>query len=328
MVKRNRLYTLKMLIYGFFSVVVFLSGCEQLLEEALTQNVLIEENLYESNAYTAEGQIIPITSEAQLAKGSFFKTMCHMVEPVDIPDSDLFLTVVSKGGGKITGNVKNNNNSPVVFGLYFSNTGGLENPSEQATFIGSVNIDALETVTIQGLDDFNQSSEDVIENMVSFFVMNPGIRMIYVYLTGEPDPVDLTIQHLQFVLNPSFHITQIIDVNEQYTQYVDQIEDVSDVVITGSVKNNGSSTVTIILTVKNGGGVWEGESIIESGETLQLADQFNQLTEEGLEILESVLRYYVNPGQAIQVDLYIIGEEDINITLHSIVFSGTITVLL
>ncbi len=328
MTKRGWLHQFRFFLIGFFPILIFFVGCDQLLEEALTQNVLIEENLYESNAYTAEGQIIPITSDMQLAKDSFLKTMCHGVEPVYIPDSDLLLTVVSMGGAKITGMVRNNKNNPVVFGLYFSPTGGLGNPSEQATFIGTVDINGLETLTIQGLDDFNQSRNTVIENMVSFFTSNPGIRTVYVYLTGEPDPVDLTIQHLQFVLNPSFHITKTIDVNAQYTQYVDQIEDVSDVVITGSVKNNGSGSVTIILTIKNGGGVWQTTSMIESGEILQLADPFDQLTEEDFEIMENIVRCYIDPGEAIQADLYIMGEEDINITLNSVVFSGTITVLL
>ncbi len=330
MVNIKRFYILKTVIYGFFPLMFlfFLAGCDKLLEEALTQDLTIEEALYDSGTFTAEGQIIPIVNNTQLAKGSLLKSMCHMVAPVDIPDSDLFLTIISYGGGTITGTVKNNKNSSAVFGIYFGNSGGLGNPSEQATFIGTLNIDGLETLTIGGLDDFNQSAEDVISNMVSFFSANPGISTLYVYLTGEPDPVDLTIQILQFVLDPSFHVEHVIETNEEYVQYANQIEDVSDINITGFVRNNGAGSITVVLSVSNGGGAWDHSYTIEAGATMQFADRFDQLTETELELLEEIMRYYVDPGEAIQVDLYILCEQHINVTLNSVVFSGTITVTL
>ena len=330
MVNIKRLDILKYVIYGFLPLMIllFLAGCDRLLEEALTQDVTIEEALYESGTFTAEGEIIPIVNNMQLAKGSFFKTMCHMVAPVDIPDSDLFLTIISNGGGEITGTVKNNKSSPVVFGIYFGNSGGLGNPSEQATFIGTLNIDGLETLTIEGLDDFNQSAEDAISNMMSFFIANPGISTLYVYLTGEPDPVDLTIQVLQFVLDPSFHMEHVIETNEEYVQYVNQIEDVSDVIISGFIRNNGTGTITLVLSVSNGGGAWDCICVIGAGATMQFADQFNLLTETELDVLEGIMRYYVDPGETIQTNLYIISEQNINITLNSVIFSGTITVTL
>lgn len=327
-IQKISIFRLSVVGLSLFLILFFLVSCEQLLEEALTQDMTFEENLYDNETIGAEGQVISIVNNTQLSKEALSKVMCHMVQPVDIPDSDLFLEVVANGAGKITGSIKNNKGSSVVFGIYFSNTGGLGNPSEQATLIGTLNIDGFETLTIDGLDDFNQSREDVIVNMVSFFQANPGISTVYVYLTGDPDPVDLTIQSLQFVLNPCFHLSQSIEVNEEYTQYVDQIDDVSDVVIMGSVTNDGAGAITLILSISNGGGVWESIFIVEAEAIMQFADEFAQLTETDLDTLESILRYYVDPGEAIQVDLYVISEDDINVALNSIIFTGTITVLL
>ena len=313
----------------------FLMGCDQILNEILTKDLELSENLFSSGNATGTENTILIISNQNICKNIFVpeKSMGYIIAPVEPPDAELFTTIVSNGGGRIIGTLVNNSEEEAVFKIYFGYSGNLTDLQSQATFIGSVDLSGSETKVLTGFEAFNEDRNVIISNMEAYFSSVPDVNTIYVYLTGEPLPVDITVQSLSFVLNPAYRLFKVIEPNQTYAQYVDQVEDISEVSFTGSVTNNGDSQVDLWIFVSpyTGSAVWKGELVsisIDPGETILMENWTNYVTDGAMERIEEALEYYVISGEAIQLDMILESESDLNVEIISIFIECTITVAL
>lgn len=320
-------------------VVVVLSfslmNCDQILNEILTEDIELSENLFSSGTATGTENTILIISNQKVFKNIFVpeKTMGYVIAPVEPPDAALFMTIVANGGGKIIGTLINNSEEEAVFKIYFGYSDNLTDLQYEATFIGSVDLSGSETKVLTGFEEFNEDRNVIISNMEAYFSSVPDVNTIYVYLTGEPLPVDITVQSLSFVLNSAYRLFKVIEPNQTYAQYMDQVEDISEISFTGSVTNNGNSQVDLWIFVSpyTGSAVWKGELVsvsIDPGETILMENWTNYITDGAMERIEEALEYYVTSGEAIQMDMILESESDLNVEIVSIFIEGTITVAL
>jgi len=315
-------------------LLIVLVGCEQLLEEALTRDISFEEPLFDSETATGGENTIPIVTNQQLTKGSTClpKTLGFVVISVTPPDVALFSVVASSGKADITGTLVNNDTNPVVFKIYFGHSGVLVDPQTEAAFIASVNLAGSETKILGGFEDFDESRESITSNLGAFFSAHPGLTTIYVYLMGEgSQSVNIAVESLAFVLRPSYHVQRTLQPSEEYTQYVDQIQEVTEIQLSGSATNNGvgSATLSLFVTPVSGSASWEGkvaEVTINPGETVLFENWSGLLTDEELERLEGCIEHLVDPGEAIRGDLFLMSDSDLNVEIVSLVLEGTITV--
>jgi len=324
-------------ILPFLFLVIFL-GCEQILDEALTKAFTVRQTLISDETASSEAktsETIPIINSGVLTKGSGVQTSGEgfVVVPVTPPDMDLLITVVSANACEISGTLVNKEDASVLFGIYFASSGGLTNPKTEASLIATVNLAGLETKVIEGYDAFNQSEDEINANLLGFFASHPGISTVYVYLTGDPLPVNIEVHSLALVLKPVAHIQHVVNPDEEYAQYSDQIEDITDVGLSGSAVNNGSSAVTLSLFVSpaEGSTDWQGEVVrftIQAGETIQFENWSSFLVDGGEERLKACIRYLLDPGEAIRGDLYVESDSEINVHIVSLIFEGKVKVIL
>ena len=171
------------------------------------------------------------------------------------------------------------------------------------------------------------------EEMLAFFSdpVNHNISIMYVYLTGSPQPLQVNVQTLALVISPCFRISHTIQPSENYAEYMNRVQSIHSVQICGSAMNNGICTVMLSIAVSPAEGTeeWQGEVInidLEPGETIHFEDQASFLVEGGEDRLGQCLLYLIDAHQPIQGDLYIGSEETIQVFINSLIFKGTIEV--
>ncbi len=123
-------------------------------------------------------------------------------------------------------------------------------------------------------------------------------------------------------------VTKSIQPDEEYTQYIDRIEDVRNVNVSGSATNNGNSPVTLILTLTCGDASWTGQVTIPAApdNVLLFADWFGTLSDADKDELNACMLSFSE--NALNAMLSVESNDNINVTIDSILLSGTIKVSL
>lgn len=316
----------KFLISLFIIILMaLLIGCEQILNELDTLEFTVSETFLTNENATSrldDVQTVPIVEDTSLYK-SIPATSGIMMIPVNLPEYSILMAILEGGGCELRGTLENKKDNEVQFGIYFSGTNGLSNPAEQAYLIGNVQLGPNETKTIQGYQ----------EEMLAFFSNpeNHNISKLFVYLTGSPQPLHVKVRSMALVLSPCFHVSQTIQPSQIYSQYMNRVQSITNVIMCGSAKNKGTTPVTLSLEVypAEGDMEWQGQVIeifMDPGETIQFEDWASFLVAGGEERLEQCILYLVDAYKAIRCDLYIESEGAINVFINSLIFKGTVKV--
>ena len=319
-------------------VLLLLSGCEQLVEQLSSFAVVVENPVLsdeEAISSTEDSQVIDIVHGGEIRKGSPDKLGSgFLMVPVDIPPVSSILNLLEDGGLEFSGTVVNEKDKNTVFYIYFANTGGLTDPMTQGALMASLAVPALATVSIQGFDDFEETELAIRERLYNFFSANPGLEILYVYLTGTPKPVEISVLSLSMILRPSYHLEQTIYPDDDYLQYADQVEDVTGVELEGQVTNHGQSEVELQIYVwpEEIPADWTGgciaEFLIPAKETVSLQDWSEYLVPGGRVRLERAIEALIDQGQAIRGEIFCRSETKIHVMIKSLIFKGHIKVKL
>jgi len=328
---------------SIFFILIFLlmifSGCEKIIEDVTSFKIIVKKTMYENksvNSSTENTEVINILEQGVVTKVApgYAKLMGFIVEEVEIPDVDVFESIVQANGFEFSGSLTNGDDKDVVFGIYFSSSGSLSDPKTEATLIATINLSGLETKSLNDFSSFNQTQEEIKSNILDFFSENPEISQMYVYLTGDPQPVNITVQNLAIQLKPSYYLPYILsDDNNEYDQYRDRVENVTDVHISGSIVNNGDDEVEIRFTVQPSTTVpgidWEGEVLVitvPAHTTLELSDWSTYLVPGGLDRLKDAIYYLIDDDGSVLIELFMESDSGIDIEIISMVLEGSISV--
>lgn len=248
---------------------IFIMGCQELLDDALTEEVPISQSLVKNVQVRS---VIPVIVNPKVLKPSsmkgpstLMKTMTDTSIELSPDNPELFTELILKDAMRLIGD-GDPNGSTGDFGIYFDPSDGLSDPKSSATVITEFNLTGLSTI------DINEGP-----SMKPFFQSNPDIATFYLYLDHSNGTAEITINSLKFVLDKPILIEKVIyqDTSVSYSE----VEGILNVKIAGSVTNNGVSVVdfTISVEANNGSyvGDWEGvilTSEIAPGATLTFGD--------------------------------------------------------
>lgn len=124
-------------------------------------------------------------------------------------------------------------------------------------------------------------------------------------------------------------VSDTVEPIEEYTQYIDRIQDVSSVEITGSATNNGNGTVTLTLSIICGDANWEGSVDIPTGSpnnVVQFADWFNSLPDDEKDAMNECMFNFTEDN--LTATLTLASDHAINVFIDTVILKGTIEVSL
>jgi len=124
-------------------------------------------------------------------------------------------------------------------------------------------------------------------------------------------------------------VSDTVEPTEEYTQYIDRVQDVSRVEVTGSATNNGDGTVTLTLSITCGDASWESSVDIPAGSpnnVLQFADWFNSLPDAEKEAMNDCMFNFKEDN--LIATLTLASDHAINVFIDSVVLKGSIEVSL
>ncbi len=317
-----------LIILGF----VFIA-CEEAIKNATTRDVEVEAEVY-------HGDVAGDSTGVVLAKGvriggegaSLAKSMLveYVEIPVAIPNVSLLTAILQTGGSFLSGTLTNELTTEAVFSLYFSDTSGLTDPESaafqaSASMIASVTLGSFETVTITGAGGFDQDPADVRSNMLGFFAANPTIQTIYVYLVADGEPtVKILVVSLDLWMPAAAH-KQLIVAPGDFTQYSENVQDIRDGELSGTITNNSGQSVEFSLYVSLVDGSYvSGDPAdsdlvayaeIAAGGVLDLANSADYLQPGGTAILEASIASLI-AGESIEINLYFISAGGSMVNLH------------
>ncbi|MBN2415787.1 hypothetical protein JXO52_08085 [bacterium] len=309
------------LLFAFVMLCTFFigTGCEQILDEALQQQIPVEEELFSSQSHEeTDGLRIPVTGDYRLrgpGAASFSKpgASAFLVVPSDAP---LFAWVCSEAGGALQGRLVNNGEDAVELTVSL----GLDDDAEGAMVIGSVTAAGQET---------NQFSIDG-SAFEAFFdgLFADRIQEFYLFLAAEGNgSIDLTVQTLEFVLQPAQVIRREIGPLSDVGG-ASGIELTGDVSLSGTIHNRSGGTLQMLLVLAPAtpAASWDGMEIaceIPAGGSVDLSQWTGLVTGDQLDALEEML-VYLGTG-TIAAELYTTAAAGLRYEIVSILVSGSVS---
>jgi hypothetical protein len=224
--------------------ILLVSGCEEFLSQIDAVTITVEEQIVDADV-AGDPMHIPLVETAHLSAqggiGKLAETGWIEIE-MTVSDYVLLMSVLDEEGGAFSGTVTNNAANAVTFGIYLSETSGLSDPLTQAAEIVSTVIPAGATLDLEDLSGFSTALQN-------FFAAHPGIGTVYVYLAGDADPdLDVTVNDVAFTMPPAVRVTEQIHY-EDYAEYEDVFEEVLSGEVSGSIVNNGTGDVSVLIYV-------------------------------------------------------------------------------
>ncbi len=322
---------------GLFLITLLLltTNCEEMINEALTKDITFEEEIISQGSANTNNQkiVYHITSNSSLTKtlAKAHKVNCneYSINPENIA---LFIKILSGGNGIFNASFSNNLSSAQTLSIYFSTIGSLSDSdlASQATLYGSFTVPGNGTKVLDGIDDFNENPGEIISDLASFFVNNLNMETLYIYLAAGSSPVDISIDYIELVLDHGYLISKTIYPSDDYTQYQNSIDEIKNIAVNGTVKNNGAAVVTMKLFAYVQGTPPQliKELTLEPGEELIIENIDNFFTDEQTNDIKNVFDHLFDPGEAIVVDILFISSKVINLTIEGISLTSTVTVSL
>lgn len=317
------------------TLVMFSTNCEEMINEALTKDITYEEEIInQQSAYTYNQQIVyPVTSNSSLSKNLAKTSEINCNEYSVNPDNiTLFLKILSGGHGIFYASFFNNLSTDQTLSIYLSSNGSLSDSDlgTLATLYGSFTVPGNGTKILDGIDDFNESSSGILSNMTSFFLSNLDMETLYIYLAASETPVDISIDYISLELNHGYLISKIIEPADNYTQYHDSINEIKDIVLDGTVRNNGEADVTMkfFAYVQEESPQLIKEATIGAGEELIIEKIDNFLTDSHINKLKNIVEHLFDPGEAIVVEVLFVSSNVIELSIEGISLTSTVTVSL
>lgn len=323
------------------SMLIMISlACEKLVEKVTTKDINITKQVF-SGSVSGDTETLLIATDKVIGSGGFGltkPTASNFIEaPMPIPDLALLAAIITTGGGTFSGTLVNNADNEVVFGIYFGNATALPQPKTVAARIATLTLPALATVSISSQHDFDQAPNEILLAMLNFFLANPGIETVYVYLTGDGEPtVNVTVQTMSFIMPPAFHIKRTI-VPGDLSNYSDKVKEVKNGQMTGTITNNGADNVdfSAFVSLVTGdfvhGNPAESDSVafinIPVTNTIDLANTPSFFVKGGAGKLDTGIDDLLH-GKTIEVNLFFISSMPISLQVDELALKGTATVSL
>jgi len=318
-----------------FTLLLLTTNCEEMINEALTKDITFEEEIIsQESANTTNQKIVyPITSNSSLTKnlGKTFGINCneYSINPENIA---LFIKILSGGHGIFDASFSNNRSSDQTLSIYFSTIGSLSDSDlpSQATLYGSFTVPGNGTKVLDGIDDFNENRGEIISNLVSFFVNNLNMETLYIYLAAGNSPVDISIDYINLVLDHGYLISKTIYPSDEYTQYQNSIDEIKDITVNGTVRNDGTADVTMKLFIYVQGQTPQliKELTMNPDEELIIENIDDFFTNDQINNLKNIFDHLFDPGEAIVMEVLFISSNVINLIIEGISLTSIVTVSL
>jgi len=317
------------------TLLLLTTNCEEMINEALTKDITFEEEIINQGSANTTNQkvVYPITSNSgltkNLAKASKINCNEYSINPDNI---ELFIKILSGGHGIFEASFFNNLSTDQNLSIYLSTSGSLSDSdlASLATLFGSFTVPGNGNKILDGIEDFNESSSTIITNMITFFLNNPDMETLYIYLAASETPVDISINYMNLVLNHGHLISKTIYPSDSYTQYQDNINEIKDIVINGTVRNNGASDVTMKLYsyVQGQSPQLIKQITIQAGEELIIENINDFFTDEQINNIKNVFEHLFDPGEPIVLEVLFISTNVIELAIEGISLTSTVTVSL
>ncbi|MEJ2628544.1 MAG: hypothetical protein P8078_08315 [bacterium] len=318
-----------------FIFLILTTNCEEMINQALSKDITFEEEIINpENANTSNQKVVyPITTNSSLyknlAKGSAINCNEYYINPDNI---ELFIRILSGGHGLFNASFSNNLSPDQTLSIYLSTKGSLDDSdlASQATLYGSFTVPGNGSKILDGLEDFNESSSEILSRLVFFFLNNLDMQTLYIYLAASETPVDISIDYINLVLYHGYLISKTIYPSDEYTQYQDNINEIKDIMINGTVKNNGSAKVTMkfYAYVQGQSPQLITLSEINPGEELIIENIDDFFTSQEINTLKNIFNHLFDPGEAIVLEVLFLSSDVINLAIGGISLTSTVTVSL
>ncbi len=315
------------------TLLMLTTNCEEMINEALTKDITFEEEIIsEGNANTTNQKVVYLlTSNSSLTKNlaKISEVTCnhYSVNPDNI---ELFIKILSGGHGIFDASFTNNLSVEQTLKIYFSTFGSLSDSdlTSQATLYGSFIVPGKGTKILDGIEDFNESLGDIISNLVLFFLNNLDMEKLYIYVAASSNPVDISIDYINLVLDHGYLITKTIHPSDNYTQYQENVDEIKEIAVNGTIRNNGTESVTMKLYTYAQGQSPKliKETIIHAGEELVIENVDDFFSEGEINNLKNIFDHLFDPGEAIVVEVLFISSNIIKLAIEGISFTSTVTV--
>ena len=313
---------LGIVFWGLFlcMLCILSTGCDQLLEQVTTFDVSVEETIFDGESASGSGSVLEIANQTLLtgSAGMMAKVSSFSMSVVIPADAVLFSVLHGQTLLKIQGTVENLDANPVVFGVYLGLTDGLSDPVQEGVLLLTQTLGAYETVQI----------DMVLTNLEDFIDRFQQSGTIYVYMTGtESSSVNIFVHNLVFSVPASTRLSMTLT-PDAYEEYLDQVEDISTMEITGSAVNHGAHPVDFMLSISSSGLSWQEIYSFEetNGGIFLFADWYSTFVENELEHLRCIIEQFIDGGEPVLVELFIWSEGEINLEIISMVLNADIQV--
>ena len=302
------------------ALVLFAMSCEHLLEQVTTFDVTVEETIFEGETATGTESSLEIANNQVLTGngGSVAKKMDFSIFIVIPSDALLFSVLYEKDLLTIQGSVENLDANPVEFSVYFGLSDGLSDPEHQGIHVLTETLGGYETKQI----------DIVLTGLEDFFDHFQQSGIIYVYLVGtESETVNILVHNLNFSMPAAARLMMTLDPDE-YEEYLDQVDDITEMQISGSAVNHGNHPVNFLLSISSGTLYWEEHYCPEgtNGSVLQFAEWYNTFVENEIEHLREVVEQFIDGGELVFVQFFVWSEGDINLEIVSLVINADLLV--
>ncbi|OVE79352.1 hypothetical protein BVY01_02785 [bacterium I07] len=333
-------------LLSLVAVLILAPGCEELLNEALTKDIVVEDTVIEEQTITATEEVLPLVQSPQkLSKSDGVQQQRlqldaehHFTTSHTVPD--LFTWVLWAGGGQLH--------------MEFENT-----------FPGIANVHAylehliapFTTTTVNNYDlpfSGSETAGDPANTIYEYFenssgysshftdFVNTGVDAFDVVLAtsgdlADPlDPRGLYANTVEFLVQASQKISRTIPQNDDLAAYADKVEDISEIELSGQIQNNGTADVIMRFMLLPGAPVAHDftgvvlQTTLAPGGSFDFAAWKTYYTEaEQAQVLgafaDAVSFLGVGP---IVSKMYFTSSADLNVYIPPILLSSTATVAL
>jgi hypothetical protein len=322
--------------YWIFAVIAVLvlgvTGCEELVEDALDVEVDMNEPLFNGTynepvmQVNVASNLVVSNSDAKAMKVSGFGSA-----DFSVADTRKLLFSLDFGSVTLEADIVNESSTVETLSFYFSINSGLSNPiTGGASLVFSEDLasgaNALNESLTDGVNGLNQTDAVVTDNLENFFSANQGLGTYTVYAVIADGAENVTVN--SFILD----IGAILIRTESFTsdsleKYSSENAQLEGGYIDGSVINNGSvpALFKIYLGDTNGQYPFPGQVVASPPPTYPMTqpNKSDYMTNEAY-LDEKLTELSNGTVSSVEANLYIYSGAAVNVTLNSSV-RGTLT---